>query len=213
MSGDSPEWMDWRDYSRKWGEYDVEHWAKAGETVANTAFFADALVSVPLTLSLGAERAAIQSTLGTLEKAVAEADAVVSDEVTTLSYRPSSGALLQGSPGKTTTILGNYKQDMKAIISEMNAPESVDFGPKPGAFNVLNVPGKLYQNPVQFWNEYNQPWLEAAIERNDNFIFATKPDMNVFSRLNPVTGKFEITGFGREYLFLRQNGMASKLTY
>ena len=36
-----------------------------------------------------------------------------------------------------------------------------------GGFNLLNTPDELYVSPSQFWNEYNKPWLDNAIEKND----------------------------------------------
>jgi len=102
---------------------------------------------------------------------------------------------------------------MKHIVAEMGNIKSMDFGAKPGGFNVLNVPDNLYETPAQFWSQYNQLWLAEAVQRGDNIIFATTPKMDVLTRLNPVTGKLELSGFGKEYFFLRQNGMSLQLSY
>lgn len=135
------------------------------------------------------------------------------NKVARLDYVPTSGAVLEGQAGRTSTILGNYQMDMKHIIAEMGNVKSLDFGAKPGGFNVLNVPDNLYKTPAQFWREYNKPWLGMALQRGDNMIFATTPRFDVLTRINPATGKVELSGFGREYLFLRQNGLGSKLSY
>ena len=104
---------------------------------------------------------------------------------------------------------------MRAVIGELGNVKSADFGPRLGGFNVLNVPDNLYVTPKQFWAEYNKPWLSNAIERGDNFLMATRPafevadvktGFSVLARPNPVTGKMELSGFGREYLEMRRTG-------
>jgi len=133
----------------------------------------------------------------------------------TLSYKPSSGVVLQAQEGKTTTILGSFQNDMREVVSEVGNVKNTDFGPKPGGFNVLNVPDELYRNPKQFWTEYNQPWLSDAINRGDNFLMATRPGFDVadvksgfsvLARPNPVIGKMELSGLGREYLTMKRAG-------
>ena len=59
---------------------------------------------------------------------------------------------------------------------------------------------------MQFWNEYNKPWLDNVIKRGDNIILATKPIDTKLYRLNTDTGLKELTGFGREYHYLLENG-------
>ncbi|MHB1059898.1 MAG: LysM peptidoglycan-binding domain-containing protein, partial [Rhodanobacter sp.] len=127
-----------------------------------------------------------------------------------LTFQPSSGVVLEAIPGKTTTILGNYSQDMKAIVNELGNVKSTDFGPRTGGFNVLNVPDDLYITPKQFWTEYNQPWLSNTVTRGDPILMATQPQFGPASglfRLNDATGKLELSGFGKEYLYLRQSGL------
>jgi len=126
-----------------------------------------------------------------------------------LKHKASSGVDLVSTPDKTTTILGNFRQDMKGIVGELGNKKSTDFGPRTGDFNVLNVPDELYKSPKQFWNEYNEPWLKNAIDRKDPILMATKPEFgsnSLLFRANDATGKMELSGFGKEYLFLRQNG-------
>ena len=126
-----------------------------------------------------------------------------------LAFQPSSGVILEATPGKTTTILGSYSQNMKPIVNELGNVKSTDFGPRIGGFNVLNVPDELYVTRNQFWTEYNQPWLSNAVTRSDPFLMATEPQFGSASglfRLNDATGKLELSGFGKEYLYLRQSG-------
>ncbi|CAG75028.1 conserved hypothetical protein [Pectobacterium atrosepticum SCRI1043] len=123
-----------------------------------------------------------------------------------LERQTTSGLKLTADPNKTTTVLGTFKDDTGAIINELKLPKSTDFGAKKGGFNLLNTPDELYNNPTQFWSEYNKPWLDSAISRNDPIVLATKPsDVNLY-RINHETGRKEMTGFGREYNYLLENG-------
>lgn len=55
--------------------------------------------------------------------------------------------------------------------------------------------------PDGFWNQYNKPFLDAAIERGDEILMAT-PINN--STLYTTTG--DLTGYGREYYYLLSKG-------
>ena len=129
-----------------------------------------------------------------------------------LDYRPTSGITLEGTPGKTTTVLGSYRMDTSHVVDEMGNVKSTDFGAKPGQLNVLNVPDDVANNSPDFWTEYNQPWLQNAVDRGDPILMATSPDAvdpsgnSVLSRMNDATGEMEPTGFGREVQFLQDNG-------
>ena len=125
--------------------------------------------------------------------------------VTKIKYKPSSGAVLKATPGKTTTILGNYEKDMKKIINEMGNVKSTYFGANEGGFNVLNVPDELF-DPNTFWDLYNKPWLDEAINRGDDIVLATKPDGNVLTRFDYSTGEEVLTGFGQEIDYLTKKG-------
>lgn len=83
--------------------------------------------------------------------------------------------------------------------------KSLDFGPREGGFNLLNTPDELYISPNQFWEEYNRPWLDNVIKRDDIILIATEPTSANLYRINSL-GKEELTGFGREYTYLLQNG-------
>jgi hypothetical protein len=116
-----------------------------------------------------AERSAVQ--LGERSAArlgAAEMEAG-SSNIARLSYVPSSGVQLVATPGKTTTILGSYNNDMRLVVNELGNVKSVDFGPRVGGFNALNVPDSVYA-PKTFWSEYNRPWLDKAISRNDTIL-------------------------------------------
>ena len=123
-----------------------------------------------------------------------------------LDYVTSNGLELEATPGKTTTVLGTYRSDTNAILNELGNVKSLDFGPRESSFNLLNTPDELYVSPNQFWNEYNKPWLDNAIERNDIFKIATEPTWDNLTQTNMYTEKIELTGFGREYTYLRKHG-------
>jgi hypothetical protein len=114
--------------------------------------------------------------------------------------------MLIANPNKSTTILGSFDKDMKNIVNEMGNVKSTYFGAKKGGFNVLNVPDNMYKSADQFWNEVNKPWLDEAIKRGDDIVLATKPTDRAISYIDINTGKEIITGFGREYKYLLDNG-------
>ena len=85
---------------------------------------------------------------------------------------------------------------MKHILRhELNEPESTDFGPKDGGYNLLNVPSNIYnEGPGEFWENVNKPWLDKAIARGDNIHLATPYDPRFFKDRNgnPTTFGMEI---------------------
>lgn len=123
----------------------------------------------------------------------------------TLEYQPTSRAKIVGEPGKTTTVLGNYGKDTKFIVEECGNVKNSEFGDRPGDIQYLNVPDALYKNGEQFWTEYNRPWLDQAIKRGDRIILVTEPtDAVLLKETSP--GKFEPTGFGREFQYMKDHG-------
>ena len=121
---------------------------------------------------------------------------------TKLNYVTSNGLEIEATSGRTTTILGTYNSDTAAIIDELGNVKSLDFGPRVGGFNVLNTPDELYISSEQFWKEYNKPWLDNVVQRNDIIKIATEPTYSNLHRINNETGELELTGFGREFMYL-----------
>ena len=130
-------------------------------------------------------------------------DDVVEGGIQSLNHQATSGVELISTPGRTTTILGRYGSDTRYIIEELDLPKSTDFSGNPGGFNLLNTPDDLFTllGPDGFWNEYNKPFLDAAISRGDEIIMAT-PINN--STLYTKSGG--LTGYGREYYYLLSKG-------
>ncbi len=124
------------------------------------------------------------------------------DQPVTLTHKASSGVSITSTPGKTTTVLGRYKNDTKAIIGELGLPKSIDFDGNPGGFNMLNTPDDLYITPNQFWNEYNKPFLDKAIARGDEIFMATP----INNKTMYVKNGSALTGYGREYYYLLGHG-------
>jgi len=113
------------------------------------------------------------------------------------------GIKFKATPGKTTTIIGCWDQDIKhVVLNELKEPKSTDFGPKPGGYNVLNVPDEIYkEDPRGFWENVNKPWLDKAIDRGDNIYQATPPNRSLY-----YDGKGNLTGYGNEMLHLKKRG-------
>ena len=123
-------------------------------------------------------------------------------EVQELTYNPTSGIKIKTIPGKTTTVLGRYGSDTKFIIKELNLGKSTDFSGNPGGFNLLNTPDDCYISPEQFWETYNKPFIDKAIERGDQILMATPVTYdNLY-----LPGTTKLTGYGREYFYLLDKG-------
>lgn len=139
---------------------------------------------------------------------IEEEDENPSAQKTEIDYITTNGVKLVATPGKTTTVLGTYKEDTEKILDELGNVKSLDFGPRDGGFNLLNVPDEIYDDfgEIVFWEQYNKPWLDNAIARDDIIILATPPNEDVLYRKNPVTGEKELSGFGKEIKYLEQNG-------
>ena len=116
-----------------------------------------------------------------------------------INYRPTSGVELIPTEGRTTTILGRYDMDTQYIFQETANIKSLSYDGREGGFNLLNVPDELSNAPnVNFWKDYNVPFLDEAIGRNDIFLLATRPDFSSMYRINKSTGQYELSGFGRK---------------
>ena len=123
-----------------------------------------------------------------------------------IEYVPTSGARLKATPGKTTTVLGRYVSDTGWILRELGNTKTEYMGARTGGFNLLNIPDELYSGDSDmFWKQYNKPWLEEAIKREDIILLATEPTYdNVFVRNKKKD--IVLSGFGREYYYLLGHG-------
>lgn len=146
--------------------------------------------------------------VGAIEKGIAEKAAWQANDTyqqtVTLKHQATSGVELTSTLGKTTTILGRYGSDTGAIIEELGIPKNTNFSGNPGGFNLLNTPDDLFAElgADGFWREYNKPFLDAAISRGDEILMATPIiDENLY-----LSGTVELTGYGREYFYLLENG-------
>ncbi|MEO6904688.1 MAG: hypothetical protein ABI315_16285, partial [Bacteroidia bacterium] len=122
-------------------------------------------------------------------------------------FIPSSGTQLIGNPNKTTTLLGRWDPDMKVIRNKMLSNEfnvGTEFGNvinNNRGFNFLNIPDKLANASTNFFNQYNKPWLQKAIQRGDDIVLATRPINK--SDFISITG--ELKGmYAEELKFLAQ---------
>jgi hypothetical protein len=114
--------------------------------------------------------------------------------VRSINFIPTSGVKIISNVNKTTTILGRWSSDMKFIKNEMDILDfnvGTSFGKvleNKGGFNFLNIPNELEEASYDFFNQYNKPWLEVAIQRGDDIILATPP-LDKFNFIDPTTGK------------------------
>jgi CheY-like chemotaxis protein len=125
-----------------------------------------------------------------------------------VNYKTTSGTILVSTPGKTTTILGNFNDDTKAILKELNVPKSTDFSGNPGGFNLLNTPDDLFTKLGEdgFWDLYNEPFLNEVINRGDEILMATPLTDDYLYRIDLITGKKRRSGYGKEYDYLVDHG-------
>jgi hypothetical protein len=152
----------------------------------------------------------------------------------------SSGARIISNPNKTATIVGNFQRypynlqgmsgDMKNLIEEICGNlKTQQFGAKKNGFNVLNVADERVLDWSTFWDDFNKPWLQEAINRGDDIWSATNPLevnllfknldnvpvssistplnlANYLKNLNDPLVLKELTGFGKETQLLSKNG-------
>jgi hypothetical protein len=103
----------------------------------------------------------------------------------------SSGIKLKGNASKTTTVLGRWNPDMKKVFEKM-LPHELNVGFEGlndlvdvfGGFNFLSVDDFVAET---FWEDFNEKWLKAAIEREDDIILATLPTLAA-DIIDPLTG-------------------------
>ncbi len=123
----------------------------------------------------------------------------------TVTHQPSAGPPLAATKGKTTTVLGSYISDMRPVTKEIGLPTNVDFGAKPGGFNILQVPERIsgHMDNETFFATFNKPWLDAAIDRGDVIRLVSDPE-NKELLINKKTGKPRV--FGLEIKYLEKKG-------
>ena len=63
-----------------------------------------------------------------------------------------------------------------------------------------------YLGKGQFYSRELQYLLDSAIEKKDIFKIATEPTWDNLTHVNMFIGKTELTGFGREYTYLKKYG-------
>lgn len=103
--------------------------------------------------------------------------------------------------------MGTFKDDTRNILEETVNFKSLSYDGHEGGFNLLNVPDKLSNTPgVDFWNDYNVPFLDEAIGRGDIFYLATEPNQDSMFRFNKDTSLYERTEFGKEIEYLKEKG-------
>jgi hypothetical protein len=125
------------------------------------------------------------------------------------NFIPSSGTPLVGNANKTTTLLGRWNPDMKQVHDHM-LPDDFNVGTpwgnlqeNLGSFNFLKVPDHIASAASDFFEQFNRPWLQEAINRGDDIILATKPS-DPSKYMNLQTG--ELAGmFSHELNFLVDN--------
>ncbi len=112
----------------------------------------------------------------------------------TIIYTTTSGIVNPtGILGQTTTLLGRFASDMNTIINQkLQLRKTIDFSENPGGFEVLNVPDSLYITSAQFWTDFNQPFLQQSIARDDVILGTTVPSSG--------------GGYGAEVALLQSNG-------
>lgn len=124
-------------------------------------------------------------------------------EATVLKYRPTNGKDIVSTPDKTTTVLGRYDDDTKYIIRELNLDKNTNFSGNNGWFNLLNTPDEYHKvlGPELYWDEFNKPFLDAAVERGDIIVMVTPLD-----DISLYKDNGELTGYGHEYYYLMEKG-------
>lgn len=75
--------------------------------------------------------------------------------------------------------------DTKFIFSETGNFKSLSYDAHDGGFNLLNIPDELSNaEGVDFWNDYNVPFLDEVIGRNDIIQLATTPNQASMFKIN-----------------------------
>ncbi len=87
---------------------------------------------------------------------------------------------------------------MQNVLGELNYPKTTDFGPKEGGFNVLDIPNDVTIG-VDFWKQFNEPWLRNATNRGDVVVVMSNPSDPLL-----LSKGGRPTGFSREVEFMNR---------
>ncbi|HET6226689.1 MAG TPA: CdiA family toxin C-terminal domain-containing protein, partial [Bacteroidia bacterium] len=85
-----------------------------------------------------------------------------------------AGKAVTTNTSKVSTILGRFRPDIQGLFNELGSYKNVGLGEVKGGINMLNKPDQYYE-VATWWNAYNKPWLDAAIQRGDDIYLATIP--------------------------------------
>jgi len=84
------------------------------------------------------------------------------------------GKTITLSTTKVNSLLGRFRPDVANLFNELGSFKNVGLGETKGGINILNKPD-FYYNADTWWNAYNKPWLDKAINRGDDIYLATIP--------------------------------------
>jgi hypothetical protein len=85
-----------------------------------------------------------------------------------------AGESISLSANKVNTLLGRYRPDISNLFEELGSFKNVGLGETLGGINILNKPDHYY-DASSWWDAYNKPWLNNAIDRGDDIYLATIP--------------------------------------
>lgn len=85
-----------------------------------------------------------------------------------------AGKSISLSSNKVNTFLGRFRPDIRNLFDEFGSFKNVGLGETPGGINLLNKPDHYYDAST-WWDVYNKPWLNKAIDRGDEIYLATVP--------------------------------------
>ena len=84
------------------------------------------------------------------------------------------------NPNKVTTFIGKTKET-QLLKDQFGDFRNIELGETPGAVNLLNMPD-TYWNPSTWFEDYNQSWMQRAIDRGDDIYIAS--EINYSSLMN-----------------------------
>ncbi|GAB5425481.1 MAG: hypothetical protein Crog4KO_26280 [Crocinitomicaceae bacterium] len=89
---------------------------------------------------------------------------------------------------KTSTFIGRM-DDINGLKSQLGDFKNVDLGEVAGGSNLLNRPDAFWSGFDNWWVNHNQPWMDRAINRVDDFYLSSDPsDFNYLFFTTDETG-------------------------